>query len=83
MTPNIGCNWTSLGWSAGLISVQVGVSEWGQQLHCSSIEPGSHQPQLGDCPISPRGSNCRGCQQGSGQSEQGTPRGARVSESRS
>ena len=48
-----------MSWCPGLISVQVGVSERDQQQCCRCIGLGSHQPQLGDHPISPRGRDCR------------------------
>ena len=48
-----------MGRHPGFVSVQVGVPEGYQQQCRRCVELGSHQPQPGDCPISPRGSDCR------------------------
>ena len=62
MMPNLDA--TGHRWVGALASFQfqLRVPEGHQQWCCRCVEPGSHQPQLGDHPISPRGSDCWGHQ---------------------
>ena len=64
MTPNL--DTTGHWWVRALASFQfeLGVPEGCRQWCHRCVELGSHQPQLGDHPISPRGSDCMGGRQG-------------------